>query len=492
MTYKGNDLFLATALLIFSMFVYLVVGPDAPQGGDTVPNRYLPLSVPCADLTLENFRALWQQDKANSRGRVPYYVTVAQNGALVSTFGPAVPILSSPFYVLFHAFSEIRDSADVLKVSRTIAGALSAISVMLVYLLCRAYASATASFLASIVFAFGSGILSVASRGLWQHTWTVPLASAGMLATAVAASDAYKGKKALLLGVAAGLCFALCFTCRPQTACFFVAGALVFVFKRSSGLYAYLFAAFPVIVAQFAYNTWFFDSPLAFAQAIRSKDVALYKTGCESLIGSNPLKAALGLLVSPSRGLLVFCPWLVFALTKRTLTTRTLLLFLASALCLFLTACFWFDWWGGYTVFPRQLLEALPVLTVACAIGIDRLKGLFFRATFVVFAVWSALLAFASATHPGVVLWNEEVDVDRHPERVWDVSKSLPLRILEFREEERQPLRDSAEVIVVHCGVQRNPAENANHGNIVSPRESHLWPQLKKGLKHAEAAHQAR
>ncbi len=459
------------AVLATTAVVYLAVGPDAPQGGDTVPNRYLPLAVGCGDLTLDRFTALWGAPahggggvRAGPRHAPPYYATVAVDGTLVSTFGPAVPLLSYPFYAAADAAVGIRDSRDVLAVSRVLAGLLCAVAAAIVFATCRLIASHSASLLATAAFAFGSGVLSVASRGLWQHTWAIPWLALGTWALLRGGADPPRR-----LAVLAAVAFALAFACRPQTGLFLVAGGFALGRARREVLLAYSLAAFPVLAAVVAYNTWHFDSPFAFAQTLRSRDVALFKTGSASLLGARPWEAALGLLVSPSRGLLVFSP--EFAVAVAALgprgpwpgsVRRARLPLAVAGLGGFLTAALWFDWWGGATVSYRPLVDLLPLLAVLTALGLDRFRRLGARLLYGAALAWSIALAASAALHPGVVSWNVERDVDRHPERLWSVSGSLPARILEWRPEDRLPLRDSRDVRVAPCGVSdpRTPQED--------------------------------
>lgn len=443
------------AVFLVSAGVFLAVGPDAPQGGDTVPNRYLPLAVACGDVTLGRFSALWSGPGRAPRAGVPYYATATAEGVLVSTFGPAVPVLSAPFYTAWDAVRGVRDSQDILAVSRVLAGLLCALAAALVFASCRRVASLSASLLATAAFAVGSGVLSVTSRGLWQHTWATPLLALGMWALLRG-----RGDPSRRVAVLAGAAFALAFACRPQTGLFLVAGGFALARARRDALLPYSLAAYPVLALVFAYNTWYFDSPFAFAQTMRSGDVALFKTGSASLLGARPWEAALGLLVSPSRGLLIFSP--EFAVGIAALGSRgsgsgpvrgALLPLSAAAIGVFLTAALWFDWWGGYTVSCRPLLDLLPLLAVFTALGLDRFRRAGVRLLFVAALAWSIALAASAALHPGAVSWNEEHDVDRHPERLWSVSGSLPGRLLEFRPEDRIPLRDSRDVVVVPCGV---------------------------------------
>ena len=364
---------IAAALAFFgSLTAFCLLGPDAPQGGDTVPNRYLAAGVACGDLTLNRYGPLWGLPSGET-GRFPYYATRAVTGDIVSTFGPAVPVLSSPAYILAGTAGLPMDSAGILAVGRGLAGILCALASLFTFLAAARVAGTGAALVATVAFVLGSGLLTVASRGLWQHTWALPLIAAGMWAL-------LKGLSGTLVWplVAAGVIGSLAFACRPHAGLFGLAFALTILFWRRDAFLAFALAAFPVLALVAAYNTWFFDSPIVFAQSLRSADVALFKTGDGSLMGARPWEALAGLLFSPSRGLFVLSPVLASGLVaglvmavrrghheglSREIGAALKVQFLA-ALGVMVTAALWFDWWGGYTVSYRPLLEMLPILAV--------------------------------------------------------------------------------------------------------------------------------
>lgn len=452
----------AAALVFFgSLTAFLVLGPDAPQGGDTVPNRYLAAGVTCGDLTLNRYGPLWGVPSGEVV-RFPYYATRSVTGDLVSTFGPVVPVLSSPAYFLAGLAGITMDSAAILAVGRVLAGLLSALASLFTFLAARRVSGTGAALIATMAFVLGSGVLTVASRGLWQHTWALPLLAAGtwMLLKGLSGTRTWPL-------VATGAALSLAFACRPQAGLFGLAAALSILWLKREAFLPFALAAFPVLALVAAHNTFFFDSPFLFAQTLRSGDVALFKTGSDSLLGESPLEAVTGLLFSPSRGLFVLSPALAVGLVAGLVvgfrrvhhgggsrgTGFPVGVQFMAALGLLVTAALWFDWWGGYTVTYRPLLEMLPILTVLVAWCLGRWRSRVFRVAWAMALAWSIVVSLGTVTHPGVVLWNEEVDVDRHPERVWRIRGSLVERVLQGRESDRLPLADSHPVSLEGCEV---------------------------------------
>ena len=394
---------------------------------------------------MEPFAPLW----GGRLDKPPYYVTKTPHGELVSTFGPGAPVLAAPFYVL----DRLREGphgtyARVLKVGRVAAGVACAVALTFFYLAAVRIAPALEAALSSIALGFGSAVFTIASRGLWQHTFALPLLAGAMLLL-LRAAESRKSVHACLAGLLLGLAVMV----RPQMAVFLAASFVAALFAGVRFALWIAIGALPPIGFILGYNSWYFDSPFTFAQTLRSVDVALYKTGSPSLLSSNPMEALAGLLISPSRGLIVFSPvlalgamgvasWLLGRVAPGPKRRHFLVGLATGALLLLLTQVFWFDWWGGYTVSYRPIVETTPVLALGLAYWLARPSFRKLKYALVLpLVLWSLLVSLLTVTHPGVVMWNEERDVDHHPERLFELRGSLIQRILEARpEDERAPL----------------------------------------------------
>ena len=75
-----------------------------------------------------------------------------------------------------------------------------------------------------------------------------------------------------------------------------------------------------------------------------------------------------GLLVSPSRGLFVYSPVLLFSLAGAAAVGRdgppALRALAAGAALVFVLTSKWIMWWGGHTWGPRLLADTLPILCI--------------------------------------------------------------------------------------------------------------------------------
>jgi hypothetical protein len=168
---------------------------------------------------------------------------------------------------------------------------------------------------------------------------------------------------------AGGLALGTAAACRP-TGVIFLAAVVLFQATRDRrrALWCAVTAAVPLMLVG-AYNQYYFGSPLSFAQELVGHQVALQKTGSDAL-WQTPLWLGLsGLLVSPSRGLLLFSPilglsfWGMARIWRRSELADLRPLTIGTGVIMLLQAS-WFDWWGGWTYGYRPWLDVVPYLVL--------------------------------------------------------------------------------------------------------------------------------
>jgi hypothetical protein len=144
-------------------------------------------------------------------------------------------------------------------------------------------------------------------------------------------------------------------------------------------------------------------------------------------------------LVSPARGLVLFCPQILVLLALLVPSVRGMIgyrartvvyIMLSSAgVVLALVSGFGFQWWAGHTYGPRFMTDALaflvPVaLVVSVALYTRQNGGRLGR--WVVIGVWAlaSVVHWQGAWFHSTQCWNgqSELDVDIAPERVWSIS----------------------------------------------------------------------
>ena len=265
---------------------------------------------------------------------------------------------------------------------------------------------ARASFL-TFLFAFATPVWSTASRAMWNHTPALL-----MLITAVWLL--VLARRAEHFATYASIPLSLAFMMRPTTA---ISVALLTVYV---GIYhrrrlpGYLAFAAALAIPFFAYNL-----------AVRHRLFQLYFTE-QGGWPAAPLVERFGLqLVSPSRGLFIFSPVLLFSLYGIWLAFRKRWLYplapwLAAILGLqvLLVARYY---WPGDCYGPRYFTEVIPLLTIFLIPVFESWPALPrpWQALFFLTLAWSVFVHARGATDFRVHLWNgTPAPVDEV--RAWD------------------------------------------------------------------------
>jgi hypothetical protein len=171
---------------------------------------------------------------------------------------------------------------------------------------------------------------------------------------------------------------------------------------------------------------------------------------------SIPLGPLCGTLFSPSRGLFIFSPFLLFLFVrllpfyrrKYALTPLEILLVLLSVAWWIGTAR-WPEWWGGGSYGPRLLCELLPcvvILLVPVAANLSLGGGWTSKACTALFAIAGAVsigIHFRGATAQAVHDWNGgPPSISEAPQRAWswkDPQFLRGLNVLRLGSEFRAP-----------------------------------------------------
>ena len=339
------------------------------------------------------------------------------------------------------------------------ASLLAALAVTFAYLTARRFASDRAALTCALLFGLGTGLWSTVSQTLWQHeTAAIGLAVAMWLLFGWTEGGAKEQPLSLGRFVLAGLMLGIAGAARPQVAP--LIAVLTAAAFATSGRSRGLLVALPVIACAAAVawlNIRWFGGALGPMPFLESQHASVHYTNRS--FGS-PFAGLAGLLVSPSRGLLIFSP-IVLLVIPVVIGPRSCVLRLPSstihhppsslgaslgpqalfrhppsvihhpfpwlaiaAVAQLILYSTYSVWWGGHTYGPRYLCDILLVVLPLAAAGYDRVVRSRVGATLVaVFAAWSVLLAATGAFCYPAEAWNTDpVDVDRAHERLWDWS----------------------------------------------------------------------
>lgn len=379
--------FLACLTLYLSTFRW--------HGGDDITNSLVPLAV-----LRHHTLALTPVISPFLSGKAEGF-TVRAGSELLSFHPIATGILAIPFYLLPVAFHAPISEQFLHNLSKVSASFITAASVAVFYRAVAARASRSWALATTMFYGLGSFAFSVSSQALWQHG-TAQLAMAlafwGCAAQDGAAADAL-----------AGFGLALSIAARPDSV--FLAGAigLWLLVERPKRIPWVALAALPVFVPLLAYwhhYTGRFLPPATLSQ--------------ESLFAAPTRDSVLGLLLSPTRGLLPYCPLVAFAPFALATGGRgerrlSAALLAGSAATWAFLSCYG-PWVGGESYGPRYFAT---VATALLYLSAHLEKPLRSRPD--VLRGWAAAGAFGVWVHAlgGYLDWPGAFDVGTATQQVW-------------------------------------------------------------------------
>ena len=326
--------------------------------GDAYPARFLPFSI-LAERSL-NLDSVYEATRMSDPR--PYWIMTSVGGHAVSMYPIVTPVLVTPLYVPAALFWTLggRDELILEKLGEVMekvaASVVASLCVALAYLLIRRRLVRTDAIFLTLAFAFGTNTWVTSSQGLWQHGTAELLLLGALLGVTSAPST----RAALATGACSGLLVAN----RPPDV-FLALGVLAFaaLFWAPRKTWLLALAASASAFPFFVYN-WLTFHDWGGGYAVTFK-ITLGGTGA---FFRNALHVGLGgLLISPGKGLLVFCPFFLFlAGLLRWRSTKPedrrlaacLAVGVVAQLCLYART----DWRGGYSYGPRFLTDMLPAL----------------------------------------------------------------------------------------------------------------------------------
>jgi hypothetical protein len=345
-------------------------------------------------------------------GGLPYSMVLADTRVL-----PRLP-LGTPFLVLPHtalAVAGARGERLTLTLARRWekhAAALVAVAAVALLFagVRRAFGDAAALGTAA-VFALATTLPTAGSQALWTFTGEVFFIS---LALFFLLPEIPSEERALAAGVALGAAF----LCRPTALAAGVALGLLALRRGRKDTAAFARGAAASLALVCLFQIALYDHPLG--------AYGTFNTG-EEVWAGNGLEGLAGNLVSPSRGALIFFPYLLLVpvaagAVRRQASLRApwigaLFAFGAT----FLLASLYGKWWGGHSLGPRLLSEAAPFLALlTLPLWLERSRRGGFAGTLLIAAVsLAAVNQLVFSYNPRAGAWNGEVNVDSHRSFLW-------------------------------------------------------------------------
>ncbi|MBI2567565.1 MAG: hypothetical protein HYV63_11085 [Candidatus Schekmanbacteria bacterium] len=388
--------------------------------GDVLPVVYTSASGAFhGDFDLDEYAA--DMDRAFA-GRQKYFLRTSGEH-LYSLFPVGPSVMMMPFH-LYNAWRGGRhDAPRYFRLGKRCAAMLCAFSVVALMRAAAPFVGTLWALLLGLGYAFGTTTLSISSQSLWQHGPAQFFVATGLGLLLLRARD---GKSPPGSDVLTGLALGCAVMMRTQNLLLvsplLVAGLIGSDVWRAGRV---LLGFFMPIAAVVGYHLHTFGDPLGG-----------YATTSDAFSWQHLWVGLPGLLVAPSRGLLVYSPLVLLALgalpalfgrsssagpsAQAIIPRRLLWACLLGFLGVLLLHASYSHWYGGYCYGPRYLSDALPALIVLLCEAIGRYgRRLAFRLGFVVLGAASVAVHVAGAFHNDG-LWDSDPDLDTHQERLWD------------------------------------------------------------------------
>lgn len=362
----------------------------------------------------------------------------------VNTFGFGVSLSAVPVFAAIKpwlADPETRHAAAWYG-GKLAASAFVAGSAAFVFLAAARLVAAPYALLAAFAYGLGTSVWAVSSQALWQH-------APSEFSLAVGAYALVRRRDGWMYPALCGAAFAWATWCRhPSAVAVLAAGGYFFLVDRKA-LFAYLLAGAPFAAGMFALNAWCYGSPFHFGELL-VPHLAAETTGRPAIWQTPAWFGLSGMLFSPSRGMFVYSPFLVFAVWGAWRCWREPALEVLRPLtvavgALWIVHAVYFDWWGGYSYGYRQIVDSTTLLAVTLAPVLPRvLARRRLAIPFFACLAWSVVVQAVGAWAFDIHGWN-----DRRAVVAEDESGERIVRLLEFSEAETwTPAEGSSERIV--------------------------------------------
>ena len=361
------------------------------------------------------------------------------------------PIIAVPFILVVDKVHQWRFSSDfyeylqqvppghrVRRIEHFIACFIVALTAALIYLMARGFLHDALSLLVTFVFAFCGFAWSTCSRALWTHGPSILLLTIMLCIILLA-------KKRPWLIQFAGVPLAFSYVTRPTNA-ISVLLITVFVFIQYRTYFTrFLLWAMAIAIPFFLFNLSVYRALLP--AYYRPAETGATTYAVPNMVGGNPrlLEGLIGNLVSPSRGLFIFSPILLFSIYGVMVKIRNAQFDRLDGCVLGIMILHWILvssytwWWSGWAYGPRMLAETIPyfiyflIPAVAAISQSTGVRKVTLVSVFCCFLTISFLIHYRGATSQDVYDWNQiPAIVDLQPSRVWDWHDIQFLRGLEW------------------------------------------------------------
>ena len=411
---KSKTLLLFSFLLIVYNINFRIIAT-----GDSIGASVLPLSlIRELNFNLDEFSFLYKDN-------VPYYLTRSK-GHIYHNYSVITPLLATPIYFLPTLWG-ITDSPDkIFHLAKVSASVLASLSAIFFYLsLIRMQVNKGFAIFLTLSYIVATSTWTISSQALWDHT-------SGELLLAVALFCVISASRDSRYLVPAGAACALAFVSRMNNI-FIVLSILIYIIISHRKNIS-LFMIFPIIIGItfFGLNISHFGTLLGGAGELL-KTIPV-RQGIQGGWNWSFFEGFTGILFSPSRGLLIFSPWLIFSFVGMAVAwwKSGNRLFKCLSVGIALTILFFSNysvWWGGQCYGPRFFTDMLPILAFFIYFirdSIERHRLLGFLLSLLI-AISISVQAIGAFNYTGN-WYHYPTNVDYDHKRLWDWRDSVITR----------------------------------------------------------------
>jgi hypothetical protein len=401
MRLRGLDLLLLGA---FPLYLLAVGNGFLLSSGDNLPARHLPsLVVQEGSLDLS---------KRSPFSRSDHYSVRRRDGGTRSALPIGTPLLAVPYAAAALGASRGEVTPHLLlRWEKHFSALLAVASACLLFAGLRHGFGTRVALATTVVFAIATPFFTHNAQAMWSTTGEV-FCLCGILYLAL------KRPAGLWPTPLAGALAGLAFLCRPTAMIpLAVLAAAALIRDRRAGLPFAIGIGVVVGAVALAQQAWL-GHPLGGHGLSNAHSQFFDSTPAEGLLGG---------LVSPSRGMLVFMPFLAlvpfagWAARAEAELRHWWWASLAAVLLGYLLAMSYFKWWGGHCIGPRAMVETAPFLALLTLPFWRRWGSLqpWLRSAFVVSLLIAGATQVAAAYTRRAFVWNAIVDVDLHSDVLW-------------------------------------------------------------------------
>ena len=403
---------------------------------DTIPATALSASIAReANLDLDEFRQLLSTNTNALDASLIYFGAMQErHGRLVTSYPLGSSLLAAPFFWAADKVGYLREWHHYRVAGKIAASFMVALSAVFIFLTLGFTISTRAAWVLALFFGLGTPAWPLSSQELWQHgpgTLCLAIGVYALFSLAKTSSQKFALIAGLFLGLAV-LCRLLNVIPVAALSCFILAHQR----KYSAAFFLPLIAiAIPLAL----YNIEMYGHLSGGYDAIyQSKWHAWRGLSSETAYDNLLPQGFADVLISPSRGLLVFSSFLlpaliaamVFVIRPNTRIDRYLAIWVLVMIVVLAKNTLW---WGGSSFGPRYFSEtcvALVILTGSLWHWLTQYRLL--HGMFVASAVTSIALNGLGAFSAPCGWADTPNYVDQHPERLWDWQDSEIPRCLKF------------------------------------------------------------